>query len=229
MRTFSRKKRLVALLAGVAAVALAGGVAYATIPDNAGVIHTCFSKATGTWRPIDYPSEKCKSGETQLDFNQRGPQGPPGPQGPAGPAGPTGSQGPAGPAGSAGPQGPEGPQGPAGYSTAYTASGTFTGNLDGDSWTSVTTLNIPNDPGNYVITATQRVHGGALCRLLINGNTVFDAPGGPEVGSMTELAAQAVTVPGRIEVECMKYDVTSDTFSQILNNRIVALKVNEIH
>src|SRR5438045_1105038 len=106
MRMFSGKKKLVALLVGLTAAALAGGVAYATIPDSAGVIHTCYSKATGTWRPIDYPSEKCKSGETQLDFNQRGPEGPAGPQGATGAQG---LAGPVGPAGSAGPAGPAGP------------------------------------------------------------------------------------------------------------------------
>ena len=79
MDTFN-KRVLVVGLAVMAAVA-AGG-AYATIPDSAGVIHTCYSKATGTWRPIDYPGEKCKSGEMQLDFNQRGPQGPSGTAGP---------------------------------------------------------------------------------------------------------------------------------------------------
>jgi hypothetical protein len=52
----------------VGALALAGGVAYATIPDSGGVIHTCFGKGSGTWRPIDYPTKQCKSGETQLDL-----------------------------------------------------------------------------------------------------------------------------------------------------------------
>lgn len=96
----SSKRMLVGGLAVVAAVA--AGAAYATIPDSAGVIHTCYSKATGTWRPIDAPSEKCKSGETQLDFNQRGPQGVQGAQGLQGPQGGIGPAGPQGPAGTAG-------------------------------------------------------------------------------------------------------------------------------
>jgi len=43
------------------------------------VIHTCYSQSTGTWRPIDYPTVKCKAGETQLDFNQKGVKGDAGP------------------------------------------------------------------------------------------------------------------------------------------------------
>jgi hypothetical protein len=60
-----------AALGTAAALAVVGGVAWATIPDSGGVIHTCFSQATGTWRPIDYPTQKCKSGEVQLDVNQK--------------------------------------------------------------------------------------------------------------------------------------------------------------
>ena len=52
----------------VAGLALTGGVAYAVIPDSGGVVHTCFSKAVGTWRPIDYPTQQCKHNETLLDL-----------------------------------------------------------------------------------------------------------------------------------------------------------------
>jgi Collagen triple helix repeat (20 copies) len=113
---FGRRMFRVLLTAG-ALLALAGGIAYATIPDTNGVIHSCYSQSLGTWRPIDYPTQKCKSGETQLDFNQKGPQGSVGPAGPQGPKGDTGPAGPAGPAGqdgAAGPQGPQGEPGPVG-------------------------------------------------------------------------------------------------------------------
>jgi hypothetical protein len=84
-RMSSLRSRLVVALVGAGAMAAVGSVAYATIPDStSGVIHSCYSQSLGTWRPIDYPTQKCKSGETQLDFNQRGPQGPTGPAGPAG-------------------------------------------------------------------------------------------------------------------------------------------------
>ncbi len=109
-RISSARSRLVAALVGAGVMAAVGGVAYATIPDTSGVIHTCYSQATGTWRPIDTetnPPQKCKSGETQLDFNQKGPKGDPGLTGPPGAVGP---------AGAAGPGGPSGPQGPPGIS-----------------------------------------------------------------------------------------------------------------
>lgn len=67
---------------------LAGGISYAAIPDSSGAIHSCYSQATGTWRPIDTetnPPQKCKSGESSLTWNQAGPQGPQGPPG-VGPA-----------------------------------------------------------------------------------------------------------------------------------------------
>ena len=86
-RMSSLRSRLVAALVGAVAMAAVGGVAYATIPDTSAVIHTCYSQATGTWRPIDTeanPPQKCKSGEMQLDFNQKGPKGDAGAQGPPG-------------------------------------------------------------------------------------------------------------------------------------------------
>jgi hypothetical protein len=119
-------------LIGVVAAAIFGGVAWASIPDSSGVIHTCYSQSTGTWRPIDYPTQRCKSGETQLDLNQKGAKGDKGdagatgPSGPAGPkgdkgdpgskgdTGPAGSKGDAGPAGPKGDPGPQGPKGDAG-------------------------------------------------------------------------------------------------------------------
>jgi hypothetical protein len=57
------------------AASLAGGVAYATIPDAQGVIHACF-KANGQLRVVE--SGRCSSGETALDWNQTGLPGPPG-------------------------------------------------------------------------------------------------------------------------------------------------------
>ena len=61
-------------------IALAAGIAYATIPDSAGVIHGCY-RNNGQLRVID-PSNggACKNNETGLDWSQTGPQGPPGPR-----------------------------------------------------------------------------------------------------------------------------------------------------
>ena len=68
--SFARRGVLVALatVGTITALAFVGGIAYASIPDSGGVIHTCYSKAVGTWRPIDSPSQQCKGTETPLDF-----------------------------------------------------------------------------------------------------------------------------------------------------------------
>jgi hypothetical protein len=79
----------VAVVTAATIVTIAGAaVAFASVPDSAGVIHACYtSKAT---RIVDNP--KCKSGEKALAWNQVGPQGPQGPKGdpgmPAAGAGP---------------------------------------------------------------------------------------------------------------------------------------------
>jgi len=86
-----RHSRLFAAAAG--AITLAGGVTWATIPDADLVVHTCYSQATAIFRPIDYPTQRCKSGETQLDFNQKGVKGDTGPAGAPGPPGPPGLPG----------------------------------------------------------------------------------------------------------------------------------------
>jgi hypothetical protein len=104
------RKWLVAL-AGAGALALAGGVAYATIPSN-NVIDACYTRSGGTLRVIDATVTNCKASETALAWNVQGPQGATGATGPQGPAGPAGPAGPQGPTGATGPQGPAGPAGP---------------------------------------------------------------------------------------------------------------------
>jgi hypothetical protein len=79
------KKRSLITLTAVALLALAGGVAYATIPDNQGVIHACYKTQNGQLRVID--DAGCAPSETALSWNQTGPPGPPGPKGDTGPAG----------------------------------------------------------------------------------------------------------------------------------------------
>jgi hypothetical protein len=134
----SRTHLLAAAAGALVASVLAGGIALAAIPDANLVVHTCYSQSTGTWRPIDYPTQRCKSGETQLDINQKGIKGDTGPigaagaEGPAGPAGPQGPKGdkgdpclssdPAcvGPKGDPGAQGPPGPSGLSGYQIVWT-------------------------------------------------------------------------------------------------------------
>ena len=85
------------LLFTVAGLAVAGGIAYATIPDSDGVFHACVQKKDGKVRLID-PSKlgragQCKGKEKAVSWNQTGPRGPTGPQGPTGKTGPTGATG----------------------------------------------------------------------------------------------------------------------------------------
>jgi hypothetical protein len=98
----------------LAALAVAGGAAYATIPDDGGVIHGCYHGQTGVLRVIDNAAGNCLPTESAISWSQTGPQGPAGPQGPEGQTGPQGTTGPAGPEGPEGPQGLQGPIGPAG-------------------------------------------------------------------------------------------------------------------
>src|ERR1043165_3918851 len=99
MHRFSFGRKPVALFTvAAAALLVAVGVAYATIPDGTGVIHGCYAKSGGSMRVIDASVTNCAKTETSLNWNVQGPQGAQGPQGPAG------TQGPPGPQGSTGPQ-----------------------------------------------------------------------------------------------------------------------------
>jgi hypothetical protein len=103
------------LVGGIAAAALASGtLASASVPDADGVIHSCYSQAKGTWRPVDWPRQQCESNELSLAWSQTGPVGPIGPIGPVGPVGPQGVQGATGATGPVGPVGPVAPAGPVG-------------------------------------------------------------------------------------------------------------------
>jgi hypothetical protein len=94
--TRGRAAFLVALLA----LATAGGVAYATIPDSNGVYTACMLNGVGTIRLIDKslpPSNRmshCRSGrETEINWNQTGPKGEQGLPGVDGTDGPPGKDG----------------------------------------------------------------------------------------------------------------------------------------
>ena len=135
-----RRSLVVGMLVAVA-IAVAAGIAYASIPDASGTYTACMLRSTGTIRLID-PSlppssllSHCTSLEAQITWNQTGPQGPRGPKGATGAQGPTGSQGPKGATGlegaqgnrgptgaegSTGPTGEDGPQGATGPAGAFT-------------------------------------------------------------------------------------------------------------
>lgn len=107
MRRFTLRRSRWFLVGAVAGAALAGGAAFAAIPDSNGVINGCYQKNVGNLRVID-PSagDSCRPSEIPISWSQTGPQGA------TGPAGPTGPQGPKGDTGATGAQGPAGPAGP---------------------------------------------------------------------------------------------------------------------
>lgn len=82
------KKKKIAIISGISALALAGGAvaAYASIPDGSGVYHACVENAHhANGRMVKIldtgASETCQSGWSEKTWNQVGPQGPQGPQG----------------------------------------------------------------------------------------------------------------------------------------------------
>ena len=113
---------LVTMAAAVVAALVAGGVAYATIPDSSGVIHGCYQKSGGALSVINASVTGCAKTQTELQWNVQGPTGLQGPQGPAGAQGPVGPQGPQGGQGA---QGLQGPAGPSGTSHGYAANEEF--------------------------------------------------------------------------------------------------------
>jgi len=63
------------LILGIASALLviAGGFAYASIPDSAGVIHGCRKTSGGALRVIDSDAgQQCAGNETALNWNQAG-------------------------------------------------------------------------------------------------------------------------------------------------------------
>jgi hypothetical protein len=91
------KSRSAVVGAVVTAVALAAGVAYATIPDGQGVIHACYKTDNGQLRIVD--DADCNPSETSLSWSQVGPEGLAGAKGDAGPKGDPGADGAQGPSG----------------------------------------------------------------------------------------------------------------------------------
>ena len=68
-----RHGRGIVLTSSLVAALAVGGIAWATIPDSAGVLHGCYNTTTGALRVID-PSkgQTCASGEAALSWNQSG-------------------------------------------------------------------------------------------------------------------------------------------------------------
>lgn len=75
-----------AIAVAVTALGLTGGLAYAAIPSDGGVINGCYNLTTGVLRAVDSAAD-CRNGEGALAWNQVGQAGPQGPQGLQGPRG----------------------------------------------------------------------------------------------------------------------------------------------
>src|SRR3954447_18956036 len=75
-----RQATLLAAASTCAATLLVGGIAWAAIPGDGGVISACYGKIGGVVRLIDVAKrEKCVTGvESPLSWNQQGPKGDPG-------------------------------------------------------------------------------------------------------------------------------------------------------
>ncbi len=140
-KRLSRRRAVGFFGIAVALFAVAGGVAYATIPDAGGVYHACLKN--GSIRMIDSPTEQCKATETEITWSKTGQPGPAGPTGPAGAVGP------------AGPAGPQGPQGPT-DTTADAFVNQFGTNTNGAAAANAATCTL----GQILLSAADRTAGG---------------------------------------------------------------------
>jgi hypothetical protein len=164
------------LLIGVAFGALlAGGIAYAAIPDANGVVHGCYANENGHLRVID-PStgDACKSNESALDWNQTGPQGPPGPQGPKGDKGDTGPQGPIGPSD--------------GYADKLTSDVSISGSSYSDIGTSGSRLDLP--AGKFILAGRIWLFNSGTTTADVYCNAAYSA-----IAAVTLQPGQQATVP----------------------------------
>lgn len=176
------------------------GIAYAGVPGPDGVIHSCYNSngnPAGSLRVIDVEKgQTCAKNETQLNFNQTGPQGPQGLQGPKGDTGDqgirgvqgeTGATGATGATGPAGASGPTGPAGPVSLGDAWVATAGST-NITGDQ--PVLQKTVP--AGNYIISFVASLFNGdhssqtAGCRLVNNGDETLVRLGGSSTASEEE-------------------------------------------
>jgi hypothetical protein len=92
LRRLSRSRLASASVISTVLLVFAGAVAFASIPDSAGMIHGCYNTVSGGLRVIDSPADQCRPSETAISWNQVGPAGATGPQGPQGPSGVVGIQ-----------------------------------------------------------------------------------------------------------------------------------------
>jgi hypothetical protein len=214
MKSMLGRRGLVLLGVAAASLAVAGGIAYATIPDNGGTYHACMLNNVGTIRIIDPALQSgsllqhCTKLETEIAFDQKGPQGLQGIQGEKGDKGDPGAQGP---------QGDQGPVGPAGPSDVYTGSGNGGFARAGvGNYVVVSSMTLP--AGSYLFQASTLVENDgdfgaplvARCQIVAPGfvgsSLAADLPArtttNPFVRDWIPMIAAGTTTGGTAAVEC---------------------------
>ena len=223
-----RGRRLVVAIMVVFGVA--GGVAYAAIPDADGVIHGCRNNGSGVLRAVE-TTDGCTAAESALQWNVRGPRGeqgqpgPAGPDGPAGPPGPEGASGQPGPAGPAGPAGPPGPGGADAYSMLLVGAGkTLSTGVN----TPITHLDVPGMTP-YAVTGTVQVNNESNPGTVFGGCQLaseavdFSAPFGKVVLTLSGVWEAGFVPP--IQLKCQVFGGATLRFSNVT---ITAVKLTNL-
>lgn len=201
-------------LATAGALLVAGGIAYATIPDSGGVIHGCYKTIQGTLRVIDTgQGQTCSSSETALNWSQTGPQGQ---------------------------QGPQGPQGPTGPSDVYSVDGYEQGDkgISPSPTVEETLATTPTLPaGSYFVQSeveirnSQSVLSEYFCDLVDSSNNVYQearvtADSGTDWVTVPVQAVVTLTGPDTISFQCSS---NSSFGSEAFNWQLAAIKVGTVH
>jgi hypothetical protein len=216
-------KPAVVAVAIAAALLVAGGIAYATIPDGSGVIHGCYQKNQGTLRVIDTgTTQTCSSSEAPLTWSQTGPQGEQGIQG---------QQGIQGPKGDTGPTGPSDVYSVDGYGQpvkGISPSPTVVTNL-------ATTSTLPM--GNYFVQSeveirnSQPVYSEYFCDLVDSSSNVYqearvDADANTTWVTVPVQAVVTLASPDTISFQCSS---NSSYGSEAFNWQLAAIKIGTVH
>jgi len=203
----------VVILAIVGALLVAGGIAYATIPDGGGVIHGCYQKNQGTLRVIDTDtSQTCSSSESPLTWSKTGPQGQQGIQGPKGDTGPTG---------------PSDVWSVDGYQAP------FKNLAPAQTWVNLaTTSTLP--AGSYSVQAeaeansTLSIPTDYSCDLVDSSTNVYQDTRATSSGDWVTIPVQTVVTlasPDAISLRCIASVLGSSAF----NWKLAAIKVGTVH
>jgi hypothetical protein len=209
------------ILGAVIAVALTGGVAYATIPDGSGVLHACYKQENGQLRLVQAATD-CNPSESAITWNQQGPKGD---------TGNTGPQGPKGDTGAAGPQGASGP------SDAYAGTAGPTA-LSSSAYSTLVLVPVP--AGRYVVQATVNTSSDTfpsddLVYCLLTYSTSQSAAGNQLDAALVQVFTAAPlmgtfssTVPTYVAMRCTDASGAPNNVSYA-DAHVVATAVGALH